>query len=64
MFSLDTFREALFWLFKVSSAAGNEAFLSLMSTLRGMNKVAHFKKVGFKFNQWQDVGYWQIIMQT
>jgi len=24
-----------------------------------MNKVAHFNEVGFKFNQWQDVGYWQ-----
>ena len=22
-------------------------------------KVAHFKEVGFKFNQWLDVGYWQ-----
>ena len=26
----------------------------------GMEKVAHFKEVGFKFNQWVDVGYWQI----
>jgi phosphinothricin acetyltransferase len=25
----------------------------------GMMKVAHFKEVGFKFNQWLDVGYWQ-----
>jgi len=24
-----------------------------------MMKVAHFKEVGFKFNQWLDVGYWQ-----
>ncbi|ALO34875.1 phosphinothricin acetyltransferase [Colwellia sp. MT41] len=24
-----------------------------------MKKVAHFKEVGFKFNQWLDVGYWQ-----
>lgn len=25
----------------------------------GMQKVAHFKEVGFKFDQWVDVGYWQ-----
>lgn len=25
----------------------------------GMLKVAHFEKVGFKFSQWLDVGYWQ-----
>lgn len=24
-----------------------------------MQKVAHFKEVGFKFGQWVDVGYWQ-----
>ena len=26
----------------------------------GMEKVAHFKEVGFKFDQWLDVGYWQV----
>ncbi|MEX2962923.1 N-acetyltransferase family protein [Microbulbifer sp. TYP-18] len=26
----------------------------------GMKKVAHFEKVGFKFNRWHDVGYWQL----
>lgn len=25
----------------------------------GMKKVAHFEKVGYKFGQWLDVGYWQ-----
>lgn len=25
----------------------------------GMQKVAHFKEVGFKFGTWIDVGYWQ-----
>ena len=24
-----------------------------------MKKVAHFKEIGFKFDQWLDVGYWQ-----
>ncbi|MBV1884240.1 MAG: GNAT family N-acetyltransferase [Pseudomonadales bacterium] len=26
----------------------------------GMEKVAHFKQVGFKFGEWLDVGYWQV----
>jgi phosphinothricin acetyltransferase len=25
----------------------------------GFEKVGHFKEVGFKFNQWIDVGYWE-----
>ena len=25
----------------------------------GMQQVAHFKEVGFKFEKWLDVGYWQ-----
>lgn len=25
----------------------------------GLQKVAHFKEVGFKFDKWLDVGYWQ-----
>lgn len=28
----------------------------------GMKKVAHFEKVGFKFNQWHDVGFWQMSL--
>jgi phosphinothricin acetyltransferase len=27
----------------------------------GFQKVAHFKEVGYKFGQWVDVGYWQLI---
>jgi phosphinothricin acetyltransferase len=26
----------------------------------GFRKVAHFSEVGFKFNKWVDVGYWQL----
>jgi len=29
----------------------------------GMNKVAHFSDVGFKFEQWLDVGFYQITFQ-
>jgi len=28
----------------------------------GFEKVAHFKEVGFKFNRWIDVGYWQRVL--
>lgn len=28
----------------------------------GMEKAAHFKSVGFKFDRWIDVGYWQRIL--
>ena len=28
----------------------------------GFSKVAHFKEVGFKFNKWIDVGYWQRML--
>ncbi|MDB4107180.1 GNAT family N-acetyltransferase [Bacteroidia bacterium] len=36
----------------------NEASEKLHEKL-GFEKVAHFKNVGFKFDQWLDVGYWQ-----
>lgn len=29
----------------------------------GYKKVAHFKEVGFKFNKWIDVGYWELILK-
>jgi phosphinothricin acetyltransferase len=28
----------------------------------GFSKVAHLEEVGFKFNRWVDVGYWQRIL--
>ncbi|MEW5250216.1 GNAT family N-acetyltransferase [Microbulbifer sp. 2201CG32-9] len=37
----------------------NTASIALHEKL-GMKKVAHFEKVGFKFNRWHDVGYWQL----
>ena len=30
----------------------------------GLEKVAHFKQVGFKFEQWKDVGYWQGVLKA
>jgi phosphinothricin acetyltransferase len=28
----------------------------------GFEKVAHFKQVGWKFEKWLDVGYWELIL--
>jgi L-amino acid N-acyltransferase YncA len=28
----------------------------------GFKQVAHFKEVGFKFNTWLDVGFWELIL--
>ena len=37
----------------------NEASIRLHERL-GFAKVGHFEKVGFKHDQWVDVGYWQL----
>jgi phosphinothricin acetyltransferase len=42
-------------------ALPNEASLRLHQKF-GFEKVAHFKEVGFKFNRWIDVTYWQLIL--
>lgn len=39
----------------------NEASVSFHEKF-GFRKVAHFREVGFKFNQWIDVGFWQCIL--
>ncbi|MBI5894920.1 MAG: N-acetyltransferase [Desulfobacterales bacterium] len=39
-------------------ALPNEASVALHEKF-GFVKAAHFKEVGFKFNRWIDVGYWQ-----
>ena len=28
----------------------------------GFEKIAHFREVGYKFGQWIDVGYWELIL--
>jgi phosphinothricin acetyltransferase len=38
----------------------NDASVALHEKL-GFEKVAHFEEVGFKFDRWIDVGYWQLI---
>lgn len=40
-------------------ALPNDASVALHEKF-GFSKVAQFKEVGFKFNRWIDVGYWQL----
>lgn len=42
-------------------ALPNDASIALHQKF-GMVKVAHFQQVGFKFNRWIDVGYWERIL--
>jgi L-amino acid N-acyltransferase YncA len=42
-------------------ALPNEASIILHEKF-GMHKAAHFSEVGFKFNRWLDVGYWQVTL--
>ncbi len=42
-------------------ALPNAASVALHESL-GFKPVAHFKETGFKFGQWIDVGYWELIL--
>ncbi len=42
-------------------ALPNAASISLHERA-GFEKVAHFREVGYKFDRWIDVGYWEIIL--
>lgn len=44
-------------------ALPNEASVALHEKF-GMRKVAHFAEVGFKFGEWRDVGYWQVVLSS
>jgi len=44
-------------------ALPNDASVALHEKF-GFKKVAHFEEVGFKFNQWIDVGYWQCNLKA
>ena len=43
-------------------ALPNEASVRLHESL-GFKKVAHLREVGWKFERWIDVGYWQLMLQ-
>lgn len=42
-------------------ALPNDASIALHKKM-GFEKVAQFKEVGYKFNKWVDVGYWELIL--
>ncbi|MCC8363332.1 GNAT family N-acetyltransferase [Lysobacter sp. A6] len=42
-------------------ALPNDASVALHERL-GFEKVAHFKRAGFKQERWIDVGYWQLLL--
>ena len=42
-------------------ALPNAASVALHESL-GFRKVAHFEEVGWKFERWIDVGYWQLLL--
>lgn len=42
-------------------ALPNPASVTLHEKM-GMRKVAHFNEVGYKFDRWIDVGYWQCLL--
>ena len=44
-------------------AQPNPASVALHETL-GFEKAAHFKRVGRKFEQWIDVGYWELQLHS
>jgi phosphinothricin acetyltransferase len=42
-------------------ALPNDASVALLLKF-GFRQVAHFREVGYKFGQWIDVGYWQLLL--
>ncbi len=42
-------------------ALPNPASVAISEKL-GFQKIGHFKEVGWKFNQWIDVGYWELVL--
>lgn len=42
-------------------ALPNQASVALHEKF-GFKQIGHFQEVGFKFNNWQDVGYWQLTL--
>jgi phosphinothricin acetyltransferase len=60
---LDRLREGGYHLAIGGIALPNDASIALHEKL-GFEQVAHFKEVGFKFDRWTDVGYWQLKLST
>jgi len=42
-------------------ALPNPASIALLEKF-GLRQAAHFREVGYKFGEWVDVGYWQLVL--
>jgi L-amino acid N-acyltransferase YncA len=58
---LDQLRATQVHLAIAGIALPNDASIALHEKL-GFEKSAHFKEIGFKFEKWVDVGYWQLAL--
>jgi L-amino acid N-acyltransferase YncA len=56
---LDLLRDGGYHLVIGGITLPNDASIALHEKM-GFEKVAHYSEVGFKFQRWIDVGYWQI----
>ncbi len=60
---LDQLKEQRFHTVIGGISLPNEASIKLHEKF-GFQKVAHFSEVGFKFDKWVDVGYWELKLDT
>ncbi len=58
---IDELRQRSFHSVISGIALPNPASIALCEKF-GFKKIAHFKEVGFKFNKWVDVAYWQLLL--
>ncbi len=58
---ISTLRDTKFHAIVAGIALPNPASIALHEKM-GFEKVAHFPQVGWKFDKWIDVGYWQLIL--
>jgi L-amino acid N-acyltransferase YncA len=60
---LDELRVRSFHAVIAGIALPNPASIALCQRF-GFTKVAHFREVGFKFGQWIDVEYWELVLSA
>lgn len=58
---VDSFRNTRIHAIIGGVSLPNAASTALHEKL-GFQKIAHFREVGWKFDQWIDVGYWELIL--
>ncbi len=58
---IDAIRERSIHVAIGGIALANEESIRLHEKL-GFTKVGHLQQVGYKFDRWVDVGYWQLVL--